>query len=349
MFFELLQVALGTRDQLSRVPSAQEWTLMLHEAERQCVAGFFLEGIERLPDEQQPPLALKLQWIGLVQMGEENYRLQCERLRVLSQRLRMAGFKNCVLKGVGLAQLYSNPAHRQCGDIDVWVDGGMKEVMAWLQSQYEVGKAVWHHVDVKIFDDLPTEIHLHPAWLYYPVKNRRLQHWFERNKDAQMVEDRKLDFAYPTVRFNAIFSLVHTFHHLMEEGVGLRYVVDYYYILQKMRVDSLECRDSGKLRNEIVDLSRRFGLYKFLSAMMWVLQAVCGMPKEDLLCKPNEKEGRFLLNEIMAGGNFGKTRQDGKQRKTFARWHMMLKHYPTEALWMLPWKVWHWGWMRLHR
>ena len=67
--------------------------------------------------------------------------------------------------------------------------------------------------------------------------------------------------------------------------------------------------------------------------------------KEDwMLCEPNEKEGRFLLSEIMAGGNFGKSRQDEKVRNSFSRWMMMLKHYPSEVLWMVPWKVWHKGW-----
>ena len=39
LFVELLQVALGTRDKLSRVPSAAEWGRLLEEAERQRTGG----------------------------------------------------------------------------------------------------------------------------------------------------------------------------------------------------------------------------------------------------------------------------------------------------------------------
>ena len=129
LFFELLQVALGTREELSRVPSAVEWEALYEEAERQAVVGVLLGGLERLPEEQWPPLELKLQWIGEVQMMEAEYRTHCERAKELTRRFRSIGFKSCVLKGVGTAQLYPYPERRQCGDIDLWVDGRREDVV----------------------------------------------------------------------------------------------------------------------------------------------------------------------------------------------------------------------------
>ena len=266
----------------------------------------------------------------------------------MTRKFAEAGFKTCVLKGIGTAQFYQNPARRQCGDIDLWVNGCEKEVLAWLRSQCKVGKLSWLHADAAFFEDVQVEVHSHPSWLYAPISNKRLQRWFERNKDVQMIVNRNWGIALLTAKFNAILSLVHAFHHLMEEGVGLRHVVDCYYILKQLRVECFERRYSERLRDEIVDLTRRFGQYNFWGAMMWVIKEVCGMPQEDLLCDSNEKEGSFLLHEIKAGGNFGHSRQDGKQRNTFARWRMMVRHYPPEALWMIPWKVWHRGWMIVH-
>ena len=35
----------------------------------------------------------------------------------------------------------------------------------------------------------------------------------------------------PTVEFNIILQLTHIYSHLMNEGIGLRQLVDYYYVL----------------------------------------------------------------------------------------------------------------------
>ena len=174
LFYELLQVALGTREKLSRVPSSREWEALYDEAERQAIVGVLLGGLERLPEEQLPPLEVKLQWIGMVQMMEAEYRQHVERSKELASRFRAVGFQSCVLKGVAMARYYPEPSRRQCGDIDLWTFGRRKDVMKWLRSQYEIGHNVWHNVGVEVFEDVPVEIHFHPGWLWNPWHNRRL-------------------------------------------------------------------------------------------------------------------------------------------------------------------------------
>ena len=206
-----------------------------------------------------------------------------------------------------------------------------------MKTQCETDHHVWHHVDAMFFEDVAVEVHVHPGWMYGPMKNHRLQQFFERNKDSQMVVDKKLGFSHTTARFDAVSSLVHSFHHLLEEGIGLRHIVDYFFVLRKCHTDNTDITD-------IIRVLKSIGLAKFTGAVMWVMQEVCVMPESELLCSPNEKEGTFLLEEIMAGGNFGQTRTDGKVRNSFSRWMMMVKHYPGEVLWMLPWKGWHKVW-----
>ncbi len=121
LFFELLKVALGAREKFSRVPNAQEWEKLYEEAENQAIVSILLTGLERLPAEMLPPLELKLQWIGMAQVMEAEYRLHCERAAELSVQFRDVGFQSCLLKGIGAAQYYPNPSRRQCGDIDLWV------------------------------------------------------------------------------------------------------------------------------------------------------------------------------------------------------------------------------------
>lgn len=335
LLFELLQVALGNRNELSTVPSARAWEALLIEAQRQAIVGVLMDGLERLPEAQRPPQVVILMWIGQVQLVESNYALYCQRAKELTQMLADKGYQTCVLKGVGFSQLYPIPVRRQGGDIDLWVNADRRLLLRFLRRRYVVEHVFYHHAEARIFDDVETEIHYRPSWMYNPLYNRRLQKWFEREKDAQMVVKEELGFACPTLRFNAVYSLVHLYHHMIEEGIGIRHIIDYYYILKALPAQEKE----GVLK----DL-KHFGLPKLASAMMWVLQEVCGMPSGYALCEPNEKEGRFLLDEIMRGGNFGHHRKDNRRRNTATRMLALLPHYPREVLWVVPWKLWHKCW-----
>lgn len=340
LLLELLQVALGNQSELSTIPSTKEWEVLLDEAQRQAIVGVLMDGLEILPKEQRPPQIVLLKWIGFIQMNEKTYLLQCERAKELTMRFEEQGYRNCVLKGVGLAQLYPKPSRRQSGDIDLWVDCDRKYLIRWLQSQCATEHVLWHHVDAKFFEDVPTEIHYHPCWLYNPYYNKRLQTWFEDQKIYQMKVDEGLGIAYPSVQFNAVYSLVHFYHHLIEEGVGVRHIIDYYYILKALPEND---------RDTVLNTLNHFGMISLASAIMWVLKEVCRMSDDYLICEPDEKKGRFLLDEIMRGGNFGHYRIDNRKRNSAVRMFALLPYFPKEVLWVVPWKLWHKCWRLFNR
>lgn len=349
LFFELLQVALGTRERLSRVPSNAEWWTIFEETERQAVTGIMAGGLEQLPAEQLPSTPLKLQWIGMMQMVEASTRLNRVRSIELTETVSTLGFKSYILKGVAMARYYPQPLRRQCGDIDLWVFGHRKDVMTWLRSKYEITHNVWHNVGAVVFPDVPVEIHFHPGWLWNPWHNRRLQKWFD---GYTFISHQSSAFGYNVMpaEFDAVYSLIHTFRHMIAEGVGLRHVVDYYYVLRKIQ-------NSRDIINHTSEILHQLGMDKFTAAMMWVLRELffpkgdCSSKMEDvcwMLCEPNEKEGRFLLDEIMAGGNFGHYHNQKPMRSSMRQLLIMLPHYTNEVIWVLPWKLWHRVWRCFH-
>ena len=54
LFIELLQVSLGTRSKLSKVPTEIEWDAIRYEAQRQNMLAFLVEGLNRLSFNQRP-------------------------------------------------------------------------------------------------------------------------------------------------------------------------------------------------------------------------------------------------------------------------------------------------------
>ena len=100
------------------------------------------------------------------------------------------------------------------------------------------------------------------------------------------------------------------------------------------------------------------GLWEFAGAVMYVLREVMGLDEKRMICAPDERRGRLLLEEIMAGGNFGHY----DERNHFgqgALWHniqrfrrdwRMLRFYPSEALSEPLFRVCHflWRWKQKH-
>jgi len=347
-FFELLQVALWNREKLSYTPTKEEWVSLFSEAKKQTLVGVLLPVLGRLPKEQRPPMTLLLQWVGLAKKIEQISSLHRIRVAELIQIFYVAGFHSCILKGMSTSKLYPNPQSRQCGDIDLWVDGNRNDIMTFLhQEKFGINHIYWHEVSANIFDDVETEIHIHPAWFYNPFYNYRLQCYFEREKSNQMVGARGGDGCV-TISFNAVYSLVHLYHHLMDEGVGMRQIVDYYYILVHLPADE---------RQKVVKDINWLGLSKFLASVMYVLHVACGLKYEYLLCRPNEGSGIFLLKEIVAAGNFGKfdarkhirAKENWFQRnrRKFIRQLRFIRLYPAEVLSAPFWKLWHWTWRKV--
>lgn len=106
MFFQLLKVALGNREALEGVPTAEEWEGIYSLAQEQAVVGVMLQGIERLPMEQRPQKLVLLQWIGVGQMIEQQNEVMDGAVVRLCQRLDAEGIRYVVIKGQTLNALY---------------------------------------------------------------------------------------------------------------------------------------------------------------------------------------------------------------------------------------------------
>ena len=352
LFFELIQVAIGERNTLSQIPTDEEWQCLFDESVRQSLVGVMMSGMERLYKQTataKPPIKLFYQWVGVVTQIEQTNEKLNDAAAQLNSIFKNGGVRSCVLKGQGVARLYSEPLRRQPGDIDLWVEGSRENTLDFLKKNFlGFGHVVLHHVEARIIDGVESEIHFIPIWLYNPIHNRQLQRYFKKHADEQFSHfDHQLSFCYSTSAFNGVYILVHNFHHLLEEGVGLRQVIDYYYVLKHL---------SDLERKNAFNTIKKIGCGKFAGALMYVLGEVCALDRSQMICEPNAKSGKRLLSEIMQTGNFGQfdTRFDmsvkrtaySRNKRKFTRWLQLAKDYPSEVLYIPAWKLWHWCWRK---
>ena len=435
IFFDFLRFCIGSAKEIPGSLKEVDWKELYAIAKKQCLVGVLFDGIKKLPAEHVGmEKELLLQWMAESQMLEKaNVRLNDAAIQV-SEWFRKKGFRTCILKGQGNALMYPNPYSRTPGDIDIWVEGEDKRVISFVRSISPHEKACYHHIEFPSYKGVEVEVHYRPSFLLCFWHDRKLQKYYERVKEEQFSHRVMLgeqgEIALPTSEFNLIFQLTHIFSHLMNEGIGLRQLLDYYYVLcdfykvyQKSSKitpslftlkegstshpdpltlrgeggkrptrcsEPLRSKDGGPSkvspdsagwdrRDAIGDMTsatastdssstaarssstaidrvqeelKELGLWKFAGGIMYIMQEVFGMPASRLIVPPNEKYGKFVLNEVLEAGNFG--RHDARNRfgrsklghnlQRVYRDMRLVRYFPGEALCEPLFRVWHFFW-----
>ena len=417
IFFDFLRFCIGSAKEIPDSLKEVDWKELYAIAKKQCLVGVLFDGIKKLPAEYVGmKKELLLQWMAESQMLEKaNVRLNDAAIRV-SEWFRKKGFRTCILKGQGNALMYPNPYSRTPGDIDIWVEGGDKRVISFVRSISPHEKACYHHIEFPSYKGVEVEVHYRPSFLQCFWHNRKLQEYYERVKVEQFSHRVMLgeqgEIAIPTAEFNIIFQLTHIYAHLMNEGIGLRQLLDYYFVVCDFyKVYQTSTNHSASFSNHPVPLSKEgstfspspsssgsgdvtalwcseplrykdggaskpspgcagwdrlgvvqkemkeLGLWKFAGAIMYIMQEVLGLPASKLIVPPNEKYGKFVLNEVLEAGNFGKH----DERNRFGRSKLghnlqrvyrdmrLVRFFPAEALSEPFFRVWHFFWRLKHR
>ena len=343
---------------MSMVVAKIDWRQPYTFASRQALLGFCFDGIERLTKEfseelKQNPMGrdLLMTWMGAAQqIRRQNVKVNAVASKLFSM-LREDGMRCCILKGQGNALMYPNPYSRTPGDIDVWIDASRERIMEYAQKKFELGDDIrLQHLETSL-DGVPVELHFFPCSMNNPIYHARLQKWFKRNADLQCshivgLPDGAGDIAIPTMAFNVVYQLTHLYHHFFDEGIGMRQIIDYYYVVNNDEL--LVIRDT--LQREL----KHLGLWKLAGAVMYVLHEALGLSEEKMIAPMDEKRGKLLLAEILNSGNFGQHftkyghfTQQGMAKKYFLKiWRNMhfVRFYPAEALSEPIFRTWHFFW-----
>ena len=372
IFFDFLRFCIGSAKEIPGSLKEADWKELYAIAKKQALLGVLFYGIRRLPKELAPEQKLLMQWMVMAeQIRKQNIRLFQDSVKVC-QNFENEGFDNCILKGQGNALLYPDPYMRTPGDIDIYLAGGRKRVMQYINKVCPNQVMRYHHVDFPVMKTA-IEVHFTPSYMFYPIHNRRMQKWFEEVMGEQCNHRVSLPDGYgeihvPQVSFNVIYILSHLYRHIFTEGIGLRQLLDYYYVLVKWHTDLTNLTDSNKSLPQMTQINtdldalrhelKYLGLWKFAQAVMFVMKEVFGLSEDRMIAPMDEKEGKFLLDEIMRGGNFGQydDRMGSKvgESKIHRYFRMNLrnlrfvKHYPTEALSEPLFRTWFAVWKKIH-
>lgn len=351
----LVQAAYRHEPHPSFRVSEEQWPQLYAWAVQAEVAGWLWPVVARLPVDEQPPRPVRLAWALSAERIGEKAKLQEQTVCRVMQQVEADGWRALLLKGQAVAACYPEPRQRLAGDIDLWIEGDRKEVVRYARSTNPACRPVYHHVDTHIGGEEHVELHLAPSWMYGWRRNRRLQRWFEEQCSCQFAPSRTIRLAdqavaVPTIDFLQRYLLVHMYRHLFEEGLTLRRVVDYGYLLQQ-----------GMTAEECADFrcwTERMGLKRFTGGVMYLLEVWLGMEPASLPMSGDARSGEMLMAELLPleerkiNGKFDPSnrllQRVSKAARTQYRNLKYLHHYPTEVLSAPLFKVGHYLWRKMH-
>ena len=347
LLHELLQVAVGRRETLSETPGAQEWTQAYEQSKRHGLQAVLWDVVCKLPKRQKEALFkdVAAEWEQRAQTVGILSDVHLGRSRELALWLDSKGVDACVLKGMDYARYYPSGTLRLSGDIDVWIPHRRADVLRMF-SGFFTYDILWQECKVKFWPNESADVHFWPTKMYHPGFRLRLGRLCAaEERPFEMCAD---GFRTPSLRFSAVFCLLHMFRHAIDGGVGLRQFMDCCCIL-----DACGEQERAFAAKWLGSL----GVKRFASDAMWVLGEVFGLEREKMLFGPSAAGGRKLLSEVMTGGNFGRWGRDSRDDvptrlgKAFMRTMNTLGfalRYPREALWAPAYKIWHYCWRVVH-
>ena len=285
-----------------------DWRKVYQLAGEQSVIGLVLSGIEH--SNVKPPQELLLQWIGEVQMLEQQNKAMNQFVSLLIDKLRSAGVYNLLLKGQGVAQCYEKPLWRACGDVDLFLSNDnyekAKQYLLPLSSSAENEYPTAKHLAMTI-DSWVVELHGLLRCTLSSRINRELDQirrntFYEGNVRSWL--NNGVQVFMLGVENDIIYVFVHFLNHFYKGGIGLRQICDWCRLIWTYRT-SLNCEH---LESRI----SKMGLMTEWKAFGAFAVDYLGMPSEAMpMYSPDKKWKRKadkICAFIMEVGNFGHNR-----------------------------------------
>lgn len=319
LFFALIRAGLWedtmAHDSRFTVPDFEQvdWNEVCRLAEEQSSVGVVLAGIDwfKVHDTQfTVPQEVLFQWIGEVQMLEQQNIAMNQFIGRLVGKMRDADIYTLLVKGQGIAQCYKRPLWRCCGDVDLFLNNDnynrTKKLLVPIASEVEREYAREKHLGMTI-DNWVVELH------------GSLRCGLSRRIDKTLDEIQNNIFCGGSVRSwlncntqvflpgeneDAVFVFTHILRHLYEGGIGIRQICDWCRLLWTYR-DSL---NYGLLELRI----RKMGLMSEWRAFGAFAVDYLGMPSEAMPMYSSDKKwkrkAKKLCAFILKVGNFGHNR-----------------------------------------
>jgi len=287
--------------------TTQEWKRLIENAASMGVLAIAFDALPK--GKALPGLSkeLMIRWGLSVERFEDRNRRQREALKELIATFRENQIEVLLLKGLGLAENYPLPAHRECGDLDIYLFGDYEKGNQVIEALgIEVDKTDPKH-SLFFFKGIPVENHLSFLNLDRSETNRNLEAHLlsilkEQGYETIMIDD--ITVCIPTPDFNCLFLTRHNIYHFLKSGLVLRHFCDMALFFS---------RNSGRIDFEsfrkIITEEYKFSLF---SSFTQLAHVYLGMPGTSL---PVSDKYKVLAEKVLYDTLNNKYKNVGEEKR----------------------------------
>ena len=216
-----------------------------------------------------------------------------------------------ILKGCASARYYPKPIERQMGDVDFLVEKPHIQDADQILRQH--GYTPWdqehicHIVYRNGINDL--EMHFEPAGIPEGESGEIARKLLSDIIDnAEEISLEGMNMMVPSHFHHGLILLLHTSHHMLGEGIGLRHLCDWAVLVSTFSKGEFESLFESKLKE--------LGIWTFASILTQtaVRYIQCPGPGWTEEISPDITEAMML--DIFTGGNFGR-KQNGRVYESY--------------------------------
>ena len=285
-------VAANMRGEKYTLPIA-DYQRLLKECNAQSVTLQVFDTIQTtLPEDSTRVNSLLGRYAGNLNIHSQHAKLH--------QLMEKNGIDYCVLKGSASAYYYPNPMLRAMGDVDFLV--APETIPKATELLKNEGFTPWEeeHVCHIVFRKPGThlEMHFEPAGMPDGKAGDLMKQYMANIFDETVnVEIDAMVFRKPSDFHHGLILLMHTYHHLLSEGIGVRHLADWSAFISALDDDVFTDLFEEKLK--------AVGLWQFTKIISGTANVYLGAPYRKWMGEIDKELCTDLMGDILSGGNFG--------------------------------------------
>lgn len=296
---ELIKIGIGTSNgsfDFSYL-SAEDWEWVMNESRIQSVVLLAFDAAKDFVTHI--PKDIYIKWFGYAAKTLSNNLKVLNEQKALTNILDNNNIPYIILKGSSSAHYYPNPESRSYGDVDFLIDDihQNKSIQILLNEGYRIlpEESDWHYSLQK--NNVIFELHKKACGI--PEGNPgKIFDGFLRNCTQSSFKDaNNISLSDPTV--HGVIILLHSIHHLVGFGMGIRHLCDWACFIQKTYNNSF-------WSSTLLPLLKKTGTLEFAAMLTKIsslyLGTVCPLWAE----KPSYELCDAVIHDIFSLGNFGR-------------------------------------------